>query len=146
MLLARPLLLVVTRAQQRLAANDMLTAEELADLRGVSVGALEGVCSLLRSVKVAQPNHSWRTEEQTIASDVPCRKVPTNQTPQELSALSGQTQNNRVVTTFLLPATQAVYSDDILLYNGKRYPVAGVGDRTDGMYSRVYVYDDSKAP
>lgn len=97
-------------------------------------------------VKVQKPNHSWSEEEQTIRSNVPCRKVPTTRTPEEMLALSGQTQNNRAITTFALPATVTVYSDDIILYEGKRYPVAGTNVRTAGMKRHVFAYDDSKAP
>lgn len=110
----------------------------------VSEDALEGLCDVLRVVKTTEANHSWTEAEQTVRSGVHCRKVPTNQTPVELLALEGQVQNNRTVTTFLLPATEQVYGNDVLLYLGKRYPVAGVADRTAAMYLRVYVYDDSE--
>lgn len=120
----------------------MFAPEELADLRGVATSALPGRCDLLRNVRVVQTDGSWTEEEQVILSNVPCRKVPTNQTPQEL--LVAQTQTTRFVTTFLLEATAVVYADDVLLYAGKRYPVAGTLDRSDQIYQHVMVYDDSK--
>lgn len=120
----------------------MFAPEELSDFRDVANGSLPGMCDVLRDVRVVQPDRSWTEEEQTVLSGVSCRKVPTNQTPQEL--LAGQTTTTRFVTTFILDATAQIYADDVLLYLGKRYPVAGVLDRTEQIYLHVMVYDDSK--
>lgn len=121
----------------------MFAPEELADIRGVADDSLPVTCDLLRMVHVKQPNNSWRDDEQTIATGIKCRKVPTLRTPQELLAIQAQTTHS--VTTFLLSATAPpVYADDVLLSGGKRYPVAGVADRSDEIYIRVFVYTDSK--
>jgi hypothetical protein len=121
----------------------VFASEELADFRAVADDALQGVCDLLRNVRTRQPNNSWRDVEQTVAAGIKCRKVPTLQTPEEL--LQFQTQNTRFVVRMLLSATAPpVYADDVLLYNGKRYPVAGVAERTDQIYMHVLVYDNSR--
>lgn len=123
----------------------MFAPEELADLRGVATEALSGRCDVLRLVRTRDVlDNSWTEGEQTVLSNIPCRKVPTRQTPDELLVNQSQTTAARAVTTFHLEATAVVYADDVLLYNGKRYPVAGVLDRTDQMYEHVVVYDNSK--
>lgn len=146
LLLVRPLLLLLLR--HRRTDTLMIAPEELADLRSLSNDALEGLCDVVRLVRTRQPNNSWKDVEQTVYSGVPCRKVPTGQTPLELATLSGQQQTDRTIAVFLMPFGTAIYTDDIVvrLPDGKHYPIAGVADRDGSMYVRVYVYDDSKAP
>lgn len=122
----------------------MLAPEELASLRGAGEASLSGLCDIVRKVRTRQPNGSWRDTPEVVASGVRCRKVPTGQTPQE-QAIMQTTLGARGVSTFILDGAIAVYADDTLRYGGKDYGVAGVHSRTDGIYVRVIVYDDSMA-
>lgn len=124
----------------------MLAPEEIASLRGAARASLGGVCDVTRKQRVRQPNGAWKIAPQTVASDVPCRKVPTGQTPEERAILEGTTLAERGVSTFLLTGDYTVYKDDVLVYGGKQYGVIGVYWRTDGEYTRALVYDDSAAP
>jgi hypothetical protein len=117
--------------------------EELADLRDVSDSSLPDVCDVIRNVRTRQPNGTYTDTEQTVQSQIRCRKVPLLQTPVEL--LAEQTQTTRYVTTFQLSALAApIHADDIILHEGKRYEVAGIAVRSDEMLIHVFVYDDSK--
>jgi hypothetical protein len=117
--------------------------EELADLRDVSDSSLPDVCDVIRNVRTRQPNGTYTDTEQTVQSQIRCRKVPLLQTPVEL--LAEQTQTTRYVTTFQLSALAApIHADDIILHETKRYEVAGVAVRSDQMLIHVFVYDDSK--
>ncbi len=123
----------------------MMAPEELADLRVIAEDSLEGLCSVERIVRIKLPNNSWKDVQQQVMSDVPCRKVYTGRSPVELAITGGQQQENKLIAVFLVPSDLAIYSDDIIVYEGKSYPVVGVENRTAGMYGRIYVYDDSKA-
>lgn len=126
----------------------MLAPEELLDLRGVAEVSLEGVCDIMRKTRVRQPGGSWRDELVLVVGGVPCRKVPTGQTPQELAVMQ-TTLSTRAVATFILSGDYPVFATDVIRYpavGGVDYGVAGVQGRTEGIYTRVIVYDESKAP
>lgn len=128
----------------------MLAPEEMESLRGVARASLQGTCDVVRKVHQKQPNGSWKDVPTTIASAVPCRKVPTGQTPEERILLADTTASSRGVATFILDGSLSVYKDDILHYpsgvGGKDYGVIGVLVRTGGEYMRAMVYDDSAGP
>lgn len=125
----------------------MMAPEELLDLRGVAEESLEGFCDILRKGRVRQPNGSWRDESIVVAGNVPCRKVPTGQTPQEVAVME-TTLSAHGVSTFIITGDYPVFATDVIRYPsgaGIEYGVAGVHARTAGIYTRVIVYDESKA-
>ncbi len=127
----------------------MMAPEEIADLRDTGGAALSGVCDITRKQRVRQPNGAWKDTQVPVSTGVPCRKIPTGQTPEERVLLDNTTLANRGVSTFLLTGDYDVYKDDVIIYpqiEGKQYGVIGVYWRTDGEYIRVLVYDDSAAP
>lgn len=128
----------------------MLAPEEISSLRAVALASLGGVCDITRKIRVRQPNGSWKDVPSVVASGVPCRKVPTGQTPAEVALLQGTTLAERGVSTFILGGGQSIFKDDVLVYpagaGGKTYGVIGVYSRTAGEYLRAMVYDDSASP
>jgi hypothetical protein len=124
----------------------MLAPEELVSLRGAARASLSGSCDITRKTRVRQPNGSWKDGTATIASNIPCRKVPTGQTPEERAVMQNTALTSRGVATFILDGGQEVYKDDVITYQGKQYGVIGVYTRTEGEYTRAVVYDDSAAP
>lgn len=126
----------------------MLAPEELLSLRAIGEASLSGRCDILRKTRVRQPNASWKDVNAPVATGVPCRKVPTGQTPGE-QALLPTTLGARGVSTFVITGDIPVYKDDIIRYpatTGIEYGVIGIYERTDGIYTRVIVYDNSSAP
>jgi hypothetical protein len=123
----------------------MLSPEELVSIRSVARASLQGTCTITHKTRVRQPNGSWREVVVVIATNVPCRKVPSGQTPFE-QVLMQTSLAGRGVTTFIVDGGVPVYRDYVLTYGGRDYGVAGVADRTDGEYTRVVVYDESVAP
>lgn len=124
----------------------MFAPEELLSLHGAARASLQGRCDVVRKDRVKQPNGSWRETTTILASDMPCRKVPTGQTPTEQAIMQSTTLGGRGVATFLIDAFVVVQRTDTIVYpsgGGKEYGVAGVLDRTYGEYTRVIVYDDS---
>jgi hypothetical protein len=125
----------------------MFAPEELLSLHEAARASLQGRCDIVRKERVRQPNGSWRENVVTLASNTPCRKVPTGQTPTE-QAIMQSTLGGHGVSTFLIDEFVAVQRTDTIVYpsgSGKEYGVAGVLDRTGGEYTRVIVYDDSMA-
>lgn len=122
----------------------MISAAEIASLRAAATAALSGVCNVRRLVRTRQPNGSWKDVPTDVYTAVPCMMVPTGQTPQEQAIM--QREATRGFSTFKLEGIRNVFSNDTIVYEGKEYPVAGVHNRTDNLYERVIVYDDSKAP
>lgn len=123
----------------------MLSPEELGSLRDVARASLQGTCTITHKTRVRQPNGSWKEVDVVVASNVPCRKVPSGQTPFE-QVLMQTSLAGRGVTTFIIDGGVPVYRDYVLVYGGRNYGVAGVADRTDGEYTRVVAYDSSVAP
>jgi len=126
----------------------MMAPEEITDLRATGGAALSGECDITRKQRVRQPNGAWKDQQVPVETSVPCRKIPTGQTPEERVLLENTTLANRGVSTFLITGDHNVYKDDVIIYpvGGKEYGVIGVYWRTDGEYIRVLVYDDSAAP
>lgn len=123
----------------------MFAPEELASLREVAIASLPGTCSLARKQRVRLPNGSWRDDTVTVAIGVPCRKVPSGQTPQEQAVMQG-TLGQRGIATFVISGAIEVFVDDVIVFESKSYGVVGSHERTNGEYTRVIVYDDNKAP
>jgi hypothetical protein len=125
--------------------SDMFAPEELLSLHGAARASLQGRCDVVRKDRVKQPNGSWRETTTILASDMPCRKVPTGQTPTEQAIMQSTTLGGRGVATFIIDAFVVIQRTDTIIYpsgSGKEYGVAGVLDRTYGEYTRVVVYDD----
>jgi hypothetical protein len=123
----------------------MFAPEELLSLHDAARASLQGRCDVVRKDRVRQPNGSWRENTTVLASNVPCRKVPTGQTPTE-QAIMQSTLGGHGVATFVIDAFVTVQRTDTIVYpsgSGKEYGVAGVLARTGGEYTRVVVYDDS---
>jgi hypothetical protein len=125
----------------------MLAPEEMLSLHGAARASLQGRCDIIRKTRVTQPNGSWRDTTVTLGSNLPCRKVPTGQTPTEAAIMQG-TLGARGVSTFIVDSLVEVKRTDVVVYpsgGSKQYGVAGVLDRTGGEYTRIVVYDDGGA-
>lgn len=126
----------------------MLAPEEIMSIHGAARASLQGRCDIVKRTRVRQPNNSWKDTTVTLASNVPCRKVPTGQTPTE-QALMQTTLSGRGVATFLVDALVDADRECVVIYpsgSGKEYGAIGVLDRTGGEYTRIVVYDDSMKP
>jgi hypothetical protein len=123
----------------------MMAPEELTSLRGAARASLQGTCTITRKTRVRQPNGSWRDVMAVIAADIPCRKVPSGQTPFE-QVLMQTSLAGRGVSTFIIEGGLPIYRDYVITYQGRDYGVAGVAERTSGEYTRIVVYDESVAP
>lgn len=123
----------------------MLAPEEMVSLHATASASLPGRCDVTRKVRTRQANGSWKDDKVTVASNLPCRKVPTGQTPTE-QAMMETTLSGTGVATFIIGSLIDVSRDCIVRYptgDGREYQVAGVLDRSGSEYTRVVVYDDS---